>query len=227
MEFLDRDRMSRVAVGRRRAGPHAAVEPQASGRQPDRGDRQQWFGQEQPAQGIGRFGSPLAGHIRLGVARPGGVAYLPQQQQIDRQFPIRLLELVRGGFWGSRLGRSERQARLRQVLADWGLLDLQTQGLHALSGGELQRALLARMSLTDAQLLLLDEPEAALDETGLDLLWQHLRRWQQQGRTLVLVSHNLDRLREKRCNALRIARSGCVAAPIDQLLDRDPLGRVA
>ncbi len=163
----------------------------------------------------------------MSVARPGGVAYLPQQQQIDRQFPIRLLELVRGGFWGSRLGRSERQARLRQVLADWGLLDLQTQGLHALSGGELQRALLARMSLTDAQVLLLDEPEAALDETGLDLLWQHLRRWQQQGRTLVLVSHNLDRLREKRCNALRIARSGCVAAPIDQLLDRDPLGRVA
>jgi zinc/manganese transport system ATP-binding protein len=170
---------------------------------------------------------PLAGHIRMSVARPGGVAYLPQQQQIDRQFPIRLLELVRGGFWGSRLGRSERQARLRQVLADWGLLDLQTQGLHALSGGELQRALLARMSLTDAQALLLDEPEAALDETGLDLLWQHLRCWQQQGRTLVLVSHNLDRLREKRCNALRIARSGCVAAPIDQLLDRDPLGRVA
>ncbi|MFT8131059.1 ABC transporter, partial [Salmonella enterica subsp. enterica serovar Enteritidis] len=85
---------------------------------------------------------------------------------------------------------------------------LQTQGLHALSGCELQRALLARMSLTDAQALLLDEPEAALDETGLDLLWQHLRCWQQQGRTLVLVSHNLDRLREKRCNALRIARSG-------------------
>ncbi len=113
---------------------------------------------------------PLAGHIRMSVARPGGVAYLPQQQQIDRQFPIRLLELVRGGFWGCRLGRSERQARLRQVLADWGLLDLQTQGLHALSGGELQRALLARMSLTDAQVLLLDEPEAALDETGLDLL---------------------------------------------------------
>lgn len=113
---------------------------------------------------------PLAGHIRMSVARPGGVAYLPQQQQIDRQFPIRLLELVKGGFWGSRLGRGERQARLRQVLADWGLLDLQTQGLHALSGGELQRALLARMSLTDAQVLLLDEPEAALDETGLDLL---------------------------------------------------------
>jgi len=43
----------------------------------------------------------------------------------------------------------------------------------------------------------------------------------------VLVSHNLDSLREKRCNALRISRSGCVAAPIDQLLDRDPLGRVA
>src|SRR3546814_439385 len=107
---------------------------------------------------------PLAGRVDVRVPRMGGVAYLPQQQHLDRQFPIRLAELVSAGFWRSRLGRDERRARLRQTLANWGLLDLQTQGLHALSGGELQRALLARLSLTDAQVLLLDEPEAA--QTG-------------------------------------------------------------
>src|SRR3546814_2188265 len=67
--------------------------------------------------------------------------------------------------WSSDVCSSDlRRARLRQTLANWGLLDLQTQGLHALSGGELQRALLARLSLTDAQVLLFDEPEAA--QTG-------------------------------------------------------------
>ena len=171
---------------------------------------------------------PLAGKIDVGVPLLGGVSYLPQQQHVDRQFPIRLAELVSGGFWRSRLNRAERRDRLQQTLADWGLLALQRQGLHALSGGELQRALLARLSLTDAQVLLLDEPEAALDDVGLRLLWNHVERWQQQGRTLVLVSHNLAALNENHCKALLIARSGCIAAPVQQFLaERHCLGRVA
>ncbi|WP_415846305.1 metal ABC transporter ATP-binding protein [Stutzerimonas zhaodongensis] len=171
---------------------------------------------------------PLSGRVDVGVPRMGGVAYLPQQQHVDRQFPIRLAELVAAGFWRSRLGRSERQARMRQTLKDWGLLELQTQGLHALSGGELQRALLARLSLTDAQVLLLDEPEAALDDVGLDLLWQHIERWQREGRTLVLVSHNLAGLSQHNCDGLLIARSGCIRAPIRQFAaERQGLGQVA
>ncbi len=171
---------------------------------------------------------PLAGRVDVRVPRMGGVAYLPQQQHVDRQFPIRLAELVSAGFWRSRLGRDERRARLRQALADWGLLDLQTQGLHALSGGELQRALLARLSLTDAQVLLLDEPEAALDDVGLGLLWQHIERWQREGRTLVLVSHNLVELTHHHCDGLLIARSGCIKAPIRQFMaERQRLGQVA
>ncbi|KJH80638.1 MULTISPECIES: metal ABC transporter ATP-binding protein [Pseudomonadaceae] len=171
---------------------------------------------------------PLAGRIEVGVPLLGGVSYLPQQQQVDRQFPIRLAELVSAGLWRSRIGRSEQRMRLRQALADWGLLDLQTQGLHALSGGELQRALLARLSLTDAQLLLLDEPEAALDEVGVRLLWQHIEHWQRQGRTLMWVSHNLAGLSQKHCEALMIARGGCIFAPIGQFIaDRQRFGQVA
>ena len=171
---------------------------------------------------------PLVGRIELGVPLLGGVSYLPQQQHVDRQFPIRLAELVSAGFWRSRLGRDERRTRLRQTLADWGLLDSQTQGLHALSGGELQRALLARLSLTDAQVLLLDEPEAALDDVGLGLLWQYIERWQREGRTLVLVSHNLVGLTHHHCDGLLIARSGCIKAPIRQFMaERQRLGQVA
>ena len=51
------------------------------------------------------LGRPLAGRVDMGVSRMGGVAYLPQQQHVDRQFPIRLAELVAAGFWRSRLGR--------------------------------------------------------------------------------------------------------------------------
>lgn len=171
---------------------------------------------------------PLQGRIELAVPRLGGVAHLVQQQALDRQFPIKLQDLVSAGLWRSSLSRPQRRERLHQALHDWDLLELQQHSLQALSGGELQRALLARLSLTDAQLLLLDEPESALDEHGLALLWQHMKRWQQQGRTLLVVSHALDNLSRQLDNALLVARSGCIFAPIHELLaQRSILGKVA
>jgi zinc/manganese transport system ATP-binding protein len=171
---------------------------------------------------------PLGGRLELGVPRLGGVAYLVQQQALDRQFPISLQSLVSAGFWRSPLNRRERQARLQQALSDWGLLDLQRQPLQALSGGELQRALLARLSLTEARVLLLDEPEAALDDRGQALLWQHIQRWQAEGRTQLLVSHDLASLSRRLDHALQVSRSGCRFAPIRQLIgQRPPLEQVA
>lgn len=172
--------------------------------------------------------APLQGHIELGVPRLGGIAYLVQQQALDRQFPIKLQDLVSPGLWRSSLSRQQRRERLHHALHEWDLLNLQQHSLQALSGGELQRALLARLSLTDAQILLLDEPESALDEHGVVLLWQHVKRWQEQGRTLLIVSHALDKLSRQLDNALLVARSGCIFAPIRELLDqRSGLEKVA
>lgn len=167
---------------------------------------------------IAGIARPLRGHIELGVAPLGGVAYLVQQQALDRQFPISLQDLVSAGLWRSRLSRPQRQARLEQALADWGLSALAQHSLQALSGGELQRALLARLSLTDTQILLLDEPEAALDEPGLALLWQHIARWQAEGRTQIIVSHALSHMSQHLDNALLLSRSGCIFAPIGELI---------
>ncbi|MDO9625965.1 MAG: ATP-binding cassette domain-containing protein [Pseudomonas sp.] len=165
---------------------------------------------------------PLRGRVELAVPRLGGVAYLVQQQALDRQFPISLQSLVSTGFWRSPLNRRQRQARLAQVLDDWGLYGLQQQSLQALSGGELQRALLARLSLTDARVLLLDEPEAALDDHGQILLWQHIQRWQAEGRTQLLVSHDLSSLSQRLENALQLSRSACLYGPIRQLIGQRP-----
>ncbi|MGV8842053.1 MAG: metal ABC transporter ATP-binding protein [Pseudomonas sp.] len=154
----------------------------------------------------------LQGRIEVAANRLGGLAYLQQQQALDRQFPVDLQQLVGAGLWRSQLPRRTRQLRLAQALADWQLSGLERRPLQALSGGELQRALLARLGLTDARLLLLDEPAAALDEAGQRLLWQQIGRWQEQGRTQLVVCHDLAQVREHIPSTLHITAAGCVLA---------------
>ncbi|MGJ7513219.1 metal ABC transporter ATP-binding protein [Pseudomonas baetica] len=170
---------------------------------------------------------PLAGKVMLNVPRKGALSFLPQQQHLDRQFPINLEELVAAGFWGSKQSPEQRRQRLDSVLNDWCLDGLESRPLMALSGGELQRALLARLSLTDAPLLLLDEPHAALDELGQSLLWKHLHAWHATGRTLVVVCHDLAAVRQHIPYTLLIKSSGCVFAPSSDLIRQQPEAQVA
>ena len=161
---------------------------------------------------------PLAGKVLLDVPRKGNVAFMPQQQFMDRQFPISLQELVAAGFWGKKQTSQQRSDRLSGVLADWHLSGLKHRPLMALSGGELQRSLLARLCLADAPLLLLDEPHAALDELGQELLWEHIQSWQAEGRTLLVVCHDLSAVRKHIPQTLLIKSSGGVLAPSAQLI---------
>lgn len=162
---------------------------------------------------------PLSGKVLLDVPRRGNVAFMPQQQFMDRQFPISLQELVAAGFWGKKQTAQQRSDKLNAVLTDWHLDGLEHRPLMALSGGELQRSLLARLCLADAPLLLLDEPHAALDELGQALLWQHIQTWQTEGRTLVVVCHDLTAVRKHIPQALLIKSSGTVLAPTMQLIN--------
>lgn len=170
---------------------------------------------------------PLSGRVSIAVPRLRGLGYLAQQTPIDRQFPIDLGALVSGGFWGQRLRPAERRNRLAAALGEWRLDGLQARPLQALSGGELQRALLARLSLSTASVFLLDEPDAALDEDGQDLLWRHFRTWQQAGRTLLVASHDLGRVREEVEHCLVIDRRGCRCGQCRKLIASSGLSQVA
>jgi zinc/manganese transport system ATP-binding protein len=170
---------------------------------------------------------PLAGKVSLDIPRKGSLSFLPQQQHLDRQFPISLQELVAAGFWGSKQSPEIRRQRLKDVLEDWCLTGLEQRPLMALSGGELQRALLARLSLAEAPLLLLDEPHAALDELGQTLLWKHLHNWHAEGRTLVVVCHDLAAVRQHIPQSLLIKSSGCVLGPSTELIRQPSQAQVA
>jgi zinc/manganese transport system ATP-binding protein len=145
----------------------------------------------------------------------GRIAYLPQQSGLDRSFPINVLDLVALGAWqrvraSGRIGGQELQ-RACDALRAVGLAGLERRPIGALSAGQLQRALFARVLLQDARLILLDEPFNAVDaRTTLDLL-NILHGWRAEGRTVVAVLHDLQQVRAHFGNALLLARQ-CIAS---------------
>ena len=110
---------------------------------------------------------PLGGSLSLDGLTKSDIAYLPQQIEIDRSFPISVFDCVAMGLWrkiGAWRGLdAEREAEIVRALATVGLQDLGHRPVGALSGGQFQRVLFARLLLQDASLILLDEPFRAVD----------------------------------------------------------------
>lgn len=121
------------------------------------------------------------------------IAYLPQTLEIHRQFPITVEELVlsgavpQKGLWSSlKKNRHDMVAALKAV----NLLGFEKRPIGTLSGGQLQRALFARVMMQNAQLILLDEPLAAVDQHTREDLMTLMKQWPQEGRTVVIVLHD-------------------------------------
>jgi zinc/manganese transport system ATP-binding protein len=141
--------------------------------------------------------APLSGTCT--VTAGARVAYLPQLSELDRTFPARVIDLVRLGLWPHRgflgwHGKAD-QARVAQAIQTVGLDGLAHRAIGELSGGQLQRALFARVLLQDADLILLDEPFNAIDATAVADLMQLIRHWHADGRTVVAVLHDLNLVR--------------------------------
>lgn len=149
-------------------------------------------------KGIAGILSPSDGECM--IPRPTRIAYLSQLSELDRSFPACVRDIVSLGLWPvrgpfRRHRRQDRQ-RLSDALAQVGMAGFENQPLAALSGGQLQRALFARVILQDADLILLDEPFNAIDvKTTHDML-ALIKRWHAQARTVVVVIHDMRLVRE-------------------------------
>src|SRR5437763_1322326 len=113
-------------------------------------------------------------------------------------FSFTVAELVALGSWrnfGSvREVPPELAASVHEAVAAVGLSTVINRPIAELSVGQFQRALFARMLLQDADIILLDEPFASLDENTTENLLRFLQRWREEGRTIVAVLHDLDRV---------------------------------
>lgn len=151
---------------------------------------------------------PLGGSV---TRAPGlRTAYLPQLSELDRSFPATVADLVALGHWPRRglLGRHRREDREQaaRAMSAVGLEGFERRGIDTLSGGQLQRALFARVLVQDADLVLLDEPFNAIDAATVRDLVGLIHRWHGEGRTVMVVAHDLDLVRENFPSSLLLAR---------------------
>lgn len=167
------------------------------------------------------------GEIRIEGIDRRDIAYLPQQAEIDRAFPMQVLDLVALGLW-RRIGAFSRAgeedlARASEALSTVGLQGFESRMIGTLSGGQLQRALFARMLLQDAKVLLLDEPFTAIDaRTTADLL-ELVQRWYGEGRMILAVLHDLDIVRKSIPNTLLLAREAIAWGATEDVLTPENL----
>jgi len=122
------------------------------------------------------------------------IGYLPQGFQLDERFPITVREVVASGLdlrlhTSPGLKKSEKD-QVNKALQRAGLLNLQRRSIGELSGGELQRTLLARAIASSPRLLVLDEPDTHVDNRFEKELYQLLRELN-QNMTILLVSHDI------------------------------------
>ena len=158
------------------------------------------------------------------------VAYLPQQASLERGFPIRVGEFAAMGLWheaGAFGGFSDAQRqRVRDALGAVGLEGFARQPIDALSGGQLQRVLFARMMLQDADVLLLDEPFSAIDQRTTADLVSLLHSWNRQGKTVLAVLHDLQQVRAAFPRTLMLARELVACGATDEVLTPENLRRL-
>lgn len=146
------------------------------------------------------FIKPQVGEITLFGKKPCEsllkIGYVPQVMQFDRQFPITVEDLVLAGRlsrlpWYGRFDKSDKAAA-RDAIDRLGLKNLYDTPFSALSGGQAQRALIARALATpQLQLLILDEPTANIDAQGEEEIFSLLKSLRDQ-MTIIMVTHDLQ-----------------------------------
>lgn len=164
---------------------------------------------------------------------PGGrptIGYVPQREQIDSIWPMRVRDMLQFTLtalepphWRRR-GEHERVAEVMQIAEIDALAD---QTLDTLSGGEMQRLLLARALVVEPQVLLLDEPTAAMDLFATERFMNLIARLHRdQHVTIMLVTHDLQSLAGRATTVGILSHGTLHHGPTSEMLSADRLSEV-
>ena len=151
-----------------------------------------------------------SGRVDLGGVKRAALGYLPQVAEIDRTFPLSVADTVMLGAWrqSGAFGQVPKDLRQRgrDALHTVGLDGFAARPIGSLSVGQFRRVLFARLLLQDPDIILLDEPFAAVDARTTGDLLRLIDRWHGENRTIIAVLHDFDQVRAHFPRTLLLAR---------------------
>ncbi len=152
------------------------------------------------------FVTPGGGSIRIGgmavdqALKRGLVAYVPQSEEVDWNFPVLVEDVVMMGRYGHmgllRIPRAADRAAVDAALERVGMAALRHRQIGELSGGQKKRAFLARALAQGARVILLDEPFTGIDLTTEQAIVALMREMRDEGRLMLVSTHNLGSVPE-------------------------------
>lgn len=140
-----------------------------------------------------KFLKQIIGEIKINGKT---LAYVPQRNSVDWDFPTTLFDVVEMGCYGrvglfKRVNKEEKQKVLKAI-EQVGMLDFKDRQISELSGGQQQRAFIARALVQEADIYLMDEPFQGVDSTTEKSIVDILKKLKSEGKTLIVVHHDLQ-----------------------------------
>ena len=140
-----------------------------------------------------KFLKQITGKIKINGKN---LAYVPQRNSVDWDFPTTLFDVVEMGCYG-RVGlfkrvNKEEKAKVLKAIEQVGMLDFKDRQISELSGGQQQRAFIARALVQEADIYLMDEPFQGVDSTTEKSIVDILKKLKSEWKTLIVVHHDLQ-----------------------------------
>ena len=159
--------------------------------------------------------------------RSGELAYVPQRDSVNWRFPVTVQDVVMMGRccklgWFRRPGKRDRML-VKACLGRVGLWDYHSALMTELSGGQRQRVFVARALAQEASVILLDEAFSGVDISAQESLIEILRTLRDEGRIVMLATHDLTNLSSRFDEVLCLNRHVCACGPPGQVFTSEVL----
>ncbi|MGI8602952.1 MAG: manganese/iron ABC transporter ATP-binding protein [Verrucomicrobiales bacterium] len=181
------------------------------------------------------FVRPVRGRVILNgesvreALRKNLIAYVPQTEEVDWQFPVSVGDVVMMGRYGfmnfMRIPRAADRAAVEESLRRVGMLEFRNRQIGELSGGQRKRVFLARALAQQGRILLLDEPFTGVDVKTEEAMVALLRELRDEGSIIVVSTHNLGSVPEFCDHVVLINRTVLASGPTTEVFTEDNLAR--
>lgn len=170
-------------------------------------------------------GLPVAKALRRNL-----VAYVPQSEEVDWQFPVSVYDVVMMGRYGYmnflRIPNATDKLKVQHAMERVNIAHLKDRQIGELSGGQKKRVFLARALAQESQMILLDEPFTGVDVGTENAIIELLKQLRAEGHLILVSTHNLSTVPTFCDQAVMINRTVLAAGAIEKTFTRENLERV-